>query len=332
LSISIAIDVMGGDHGLEVTIPAALKVLEQNADVRLILVGPEDRIQSHLGRYQQDDNLRIHHASQVVEMDESAAKALRGKKDSSMRVAINLVKDGEAEACVSAGNTGALMATARFVLKTLPNIDRPAICSALPRANGHVHVLDLGANVNVPAEMLYQFGVMGTTLVAALENRTRPTVGLLNIGAEDIKGGDLLKKAAELFKSSDLNYCGFVEGDDIFNGTVDVVVCDGFSGNVALKTGEGLAQMMTGILREEFGRNWLTRAAGLMSMPVLNSLKKRVDHRRYNGASLVGLRGLVVKSHGSTDIVGFAKAIEVAIAEARGDMVAHLQQELEKLH
>ncbi|GJL80982.1 MAG: phosphate acyltransferase [marine bacterium B5-7] len=315
---------MGGDFGLDVTIPAAISALDETHDVNLILVGPVEDIKSHLGSRVSDARLSLVNATQVVGMDESAANALRGKKDSSMRVAINQVRNGKAQACVSAGNTGALMATARFVLKTLPGISRPAIVTALPRAQGRVHVLDLGANVDVPAEILFQFGVMGATLVRCIENR-EPTVGLLNLGVEDIKGSDTIRRASELFRDSPLNYIGFVEGDEIFNGTVDVIVCDGFSGNVALKTSEGLAQMIRAMLKEEYSRNLLTRLAGMFSMPVLRSLGKRMDHRRYNGASLVGLRGTVIKSHGGTDVLGYAKAIDVAVTEVRNRVIENLE-------
>jgi glycerol-3-phosphate acyltransferase PlsX len=324
LAITIAIDAMGGDYGLKVTIPATLEVARRVDDVRLVLVGPADEIRSRVEGVDGSERITVENASQVVGMDESAAQALKHKKDSSMRVAINQVKSGNAGACVSAGNTGALMATARFVLRTLPGIDRPAIITALPRADGQVHVLDLGANVDVPAEILFQFGIMGTTLVERLEHKEKPTVGLLNVGVEDIKGSETIKRASELFRASSLNYAGFVEGDDIFNGNIDVIVCDGFSGNVALKTAEGLAQMISKVMKEEYKRNVFTRIAGLFSIPVLNSLKKRIDHRRYNGASLVGLKGTVVKSHGGADVLGFSNAIDVAIAEVRNDVVEHL--------
>lgn len=321
---------MGGDYGIDVTVPAALGIVERNTDVDLILVGDSEEIARRVGGAAPTGRIRIENATQVVGMNESAASALRGKKDSSMRVAIDQVKSGAASACVSAGNTGALMATARFVLKTLPGINRPAIATALPRSQGHVHVLDLGANVDVPAEILFQFGVMGATLVKRLENKPAPSVGLLNVGVEDIKGNDIIRRASELFRESSLNYTGFVEGDDIFNGTVDVIVCDGFSGNVALKTAEGLAQMISRVLREEYGRNVFTRLAGLFSIPVLRSLKMRMDHRRYNGASLVGLRGTVVKSHGGADLLSFTNAIDVAIAEVRNEVIRHLDIALEK--
>ncbi len=319
---------MGGDIGPDVTVPAALDVIRRTKDVELVLVGREEDVTERLGDDAPRDRVQVENATEVVGMDESAAQALRSKKDSSMRVAINQVKSGRADACVSAGNTGALMATARFVLRTLPGIDRPAIATALPRASGHVYVLDLGANVDVPAEILFQFGIMGATLVRSLTDNDRPTVGLLNVGVEDIKGNDTIRQASELFRASDLNYTGFVEGDDIFNGTVDVIVCDGFSGNVALKTSEGLAQMISKVLREEFNRNLFTKLAGAVSIPVLRSLRRRMDHRRYNGASLVGLKGTVVKSHGGTDIMGFSRAIDVAVAEVRNDVVRQLEQAL----
>lgn len=328
MAITIAIDAMGGDIGLDVTVPAALDTVRRVADAKLILVGPEDEIRRRLQGQGADGRLEVAAATEVVGMDEPVAQALRSKKNSSMRVAIDQVKAGRADACVSAGNTGALMATARFVLRTLPGIDRPAIATALPRASGHVHVLDLGANVDVPAPILLQFGVMGATLVASVSGVENPTVGLLNVGVEDIKGNDTIRQASDLFRQSTLNYTGFVEGDDIFNGKVDVIVCDGFSGNVALKTAEGLAQMIGAVLREEFGRNLLTRLAAVSALPVLKSVRRRMDHRHYNGASLVGLRGTVVKSHGGADAVGFARAIDVAIAEVRNNVVGHLEAAL----
>src|SRR5665647_889751 len=249
-----------------------------------------------------------------------------------MRVSIDLVKNGEALACVSAGNTGALMATARYVLKMLPGIDRPAIASFLPTHKGQVCMLDLGANVDCNAENLLQFALMGTALVYAIEHKNNPTVGLLNIGSEDIKGNEIVKQASELLRGSDLNFYGNVEGNDIFKGTTDVVVCDGFVGNVALKTTEGLAQMLGGFLREEFGRNIFSKLAALVAMPVLNAFKRRVDHRRYNGASLLGLKGIVVKSHGSADIFAFRCAIERAAEEVRGGMLQHISEHIEIWH
>ena len=330
MEVTVAIDCMGGDHGVRVTVPAAVERSRLDPQSRFILVGLEDTIRAELKRagVAAGDRFEIRHASEVVTMDEPPANALRGKKDSSMRVAINLVKSGEAQACVSAGNTGALMAISRFVLKTLPGIDRPAIASILPTAKGHIHILDLGANVDCTAEHLLQFAVMGAELVAAVEHKPRPTVGLLNIGEEDIKGNEEVKRAAELLRASDLNFYGNVEGNDIYKGTTDVVVCDGFVGNVALKTSEGLAQMLGMFLREEFGRNPLTKLAGLVAMPVLKAFKRRVDHRRYNGASLLGLRGIVIKSHGSADAFAYGFAIEHAISEVRTGVLAHITERM----
>jgi glycerol-3-phosphate acyltransferase PlsX len=330
MEVTVAIDCMGGDHGVRVTVPAAIERSRFDPHSRFILVGLEDAILAELTRagITAGDRFEIRHASEVVAMDEPPANALRGKKDSSMRVAINLVKSGEAQACVSAGNTGALMAISRFVLKTLPGIDRPAIASILPTAKGHIHILDLGANVDCTAEHLLQFAVMGAELVSAVEHKPRPTVGLLNIGEEDIKGNEEVKRAAELLRGSDLNFYGNVEGNDIYKGTTDVVVCDGFVGNVALKTSEGLAQMLGTFLREEFGRNLLTKLAGVVSMPVLKAFKRRVDHRRYNGASLLGLRGVVIKSHGSADAFAYGFAIEHAIKEVRTGVLEHITERM----
>jgi glycerol-3-phosphate acyltransferase PlsX len=330
MDVTVAIDCMGGDHGVRVTVPAAIERSRMDPQCRFILVGLEDAIRAELtgAGVAVGDRFIVRHASEIVTMDEPPANALRGKKDSSMRVAIDIVKSGEAQACVSAGNTGALMAISRFVLKTLPGIDRPAIASMLPTAKGHTHILDLGANVDCTAEHLLQFAVMGAELVSSVEHKPRPTIGLLNIGEEDIKGNEVVKNAAVLLRASGLNFYGNVEGDDIYKGTTDVVVCDGFVGNVALKTSEGLAQMLRTYLREEFGRNWLTKLAGLIAMPVLNAFKKRVDHRRYNGASLLGLRGVVIKSHGSADIFGYGFAIEHAISEVRTGVLAHITERM----
>ena len=334
MDVTLAIDAMGGDHGTSVTVPAAIEYLKQFPGDTIVLVGIPDAIEAELRALgaQTSTHLRIHPASEVVGMNEQPQSALRGKKDSSMRVGINLVKSGETLACVSAGNTGALMATARYVLKTLPGIDRPAIASYLPTKKGQICMLDLGANTDCTAEHLLQFALMGSTLVTALEHKPSPTIGLLNIGSEDIKGNEVVKQAAELLRTSDLNFYGNVEGNDIFKGTTDVVVCDGFVGNVALKTTEGLAQMLGGFLREEFDRNVLTRMAALVAMPVLNAFKRRVDHRRYNGASFLGLKGIVVKSHGSADIFAFRCAIERAAEEAREDMLQHISEHVEKWH
>ncbi len=324
MTARIAIDCMGGDHGPSVTVPAALRFLVEHSAAQLILVGQESVLRPLLGSQLDNPRLRIVHASEVVGMDESPALALRNKKDSSMRVAINLVKSGEADACVSAGNTGALMAISRFVLKMLPGIDRPAICAPLPTVNGHTHMLDLGANVDCGPEHLLQFGIMGAMLVAAMEHKDRPTVGLLNIGEEEIKGNEVVKAAAELLRGSGLNFIGNVEGDGIYKGDADVVVCDGFVGNVALKTSEGLAQMLGSSLRGEFKRNWLTKLAALIAISVLNNFKKRFDHRRYNGAILLGLKGISVKSHGSADELAFGNAIGRAYEAAKNRVVERI--------
>lgn len=324
MTARIAIDCMGGDHGPSVTVPAALQFFAEHSAAHLILVGQEDVLRPLLGSQSENSRLRIVHASEVVGMDEAPALALRNKKDSSMRVAINLVKAGEADACVSAGNTGALMAISRFVLKMLPGIERPAICAPLPTVNGHTHMLDLGANVDCTAQHLLQFGIMGSMLISAMEHKERPRVGLLNIGEEEIKGNEVVKAAAELLRNSGLNFIGNVEGDGIFKGEADVVVCDGFVGNVALKTCEGLAQMLASSLRSEFKRNWLTKLAALVAISVLNNFKRRFDHRRYNGAILLGLKGISVKSHGSADVLAFGNAISRAYDAAENRVVERI--------
>ncbi len=331
MSHTIALDAMGGDHGPDVVVPAALGVLKEVAELKLILVGDRDELVSRLRDHGADvgARLQIQHASQRVEMDESPSHALRSKKDSSMRVAVNLVKEGSAQACVSAGNTGALMATARFVLKTLPGIDRPAIISTLPTMNGHTHMLDLGANVDSSAEALFQFAVMGSVLTQSVDDIAAPTVGLLNIGEEEMKGNDQVKKASLLLANSNLNYVGFVEGDDIYKGTVDVVVCDGFIGNVSLKTSEGVAKMISHFMREGFKKNILTRLAALVAAPVLRGLKHKIDPRRYNGASFVGLQGIVIKSHGGADAFAFSNAIKEAIVEVDKAVPERIKSQLE---
>lgn len=330
----IAIDTMSGDNGLEAVVPAAINFLKEHDDTTLTLVGDETLLSAELARLKQslNEHLKIQHASQVVTMDEAPAQALRGKKDSSMRVAINLVKAGEADAAVSAGNTGALMATGRFVLRMLPGIDRPAICTALPAAVGHTYMLDLGANIDSTSEHLYQFAVMGSELVRAIDGTDSPRVGLLNIGSEDIKGNEQVKAAHEALKDGDFNYIGFVEGDDIFHGDVDVVVCDGFVGNVALKTSEGLARMLSNELKAGYKKSIFTKIAALVSYPVLKAFRNRFDHRRYNGASFLGLKGIVIKSHGGADSVAFANAIGIArkaVMEKVPDRIdKHLQKHL----
>ena len=329
----ISLDAMGGDHGLSVTVPSAITAVEQYPDISLILVGDEALIAEALAANNQSNNSRIsvHHASQTVGMDEPPALALRGKKDSSMRIAINLVKEGTADAVVSAGNTGALMATARFVLRTLPGIDRPAICSPIPSKTGHTHVLDLGANIDSTAEHLHQFAIMGSELVRAIDKIEQPAVGLLNIGQEDIKGNEQVKAANRLLKEGHLNYIGYVEGDDIFGDRVDLVVCDGFVGNIALKTIEGLAKMLAGTLKQQFTRNLATKLMAFIALPVLKSIQKQFDPRRHNGASLLGLQGIVIKSHGGADALSFANAISIARKEIIAEVPQKIRHRLQAL-
>jgi glycerol-3-phosphate acyltransferase PlsX len=326
MTIRIAIDCMGGDFGPSVTVPAALAFLRSQSDAHVLLVGQQAVLEAALAAAHPSHDVRaraqIVHAEEVVTMDDPPAQALRGKRNSSMRIAANLVKDGTADACISAGNTGALMAISRFVLKTLDGIDRPAIAYAIPnRTGGVTTMLDLGANVDCSAEHLLQFAVLGSALVAAIENKERPSIGLLNIGEEVIKGNDVVKRAAELLRASPLNFHGNVEGDDIYKGTTDVVVCDGFVGNVALKTSEGLAQMLVASVKEEFTRGPLSKLMALVAYPVLRRLKERFDPRRYNGASLLGLRGIVIKSHGSADVFAFEYAIRRAYEAARHQLL-----------
>ncbi len=327
-NLTIALDAMGGDHGPDVVIPAALDCIERNPGLNLILVGDEAAIRSRLGSPRWGDRLSLRHASQVVEMHELPSRALRTKKDSSMRVAIDLVKQGVASACVSAGNTGALMATAKFVLKTIPGIDRPAIIATLPSKGGYTYVLDLGANVDCTAEHLYQFAIMGHELVCAVEDKTAPRLGLLNVGEEEIKGNEQVKQAARLLAASHVNFIGFVEGNDIFSESVDIVVTDGFVGNIALKTTEGLAKMIGGSLKAEFEKTIWSRLAGLAALPILKSFKRQYDPRRYNGASLVGLTGIVIKSHGNADRLAFANAIHIAVKEVEKAVPSRIGERL----
>ena len=333
MKVTLALDAMGGDHGPAEIVPAALYKLGKHKNLHLILVGQEDILNKILSenKAEANDRLTIHHASEIVGMHESPSIVLRNKKDSSMRVAIDLVKNGVAQACVSAGNTGALMATARFVLKMLPGIDRPAICSTMPGATGHTHLLDLGANVDSSSEQLFQFAVMGSELTSAVNNKQNPTVALLNIGEEEIKGNDRVKQAATLLANSHLNYVGFVEGNDIYSGKVDVIVCDGFVGNIALKASEGVASFLMHHARMQFQETLYGRLAAIVSMPVLKAIRRKIDPRRYNGASLLGLRGIVIKSHGSADKVSFAHAIEEAIIEVEKNVPQRISSELEKL-
>ncbi len=311
---------MGGDQGIKVTVPASLMVLAEYPELHLTLVGDQTQLQTALDAASPSwdkNRLKIYHATQIVEMHEAPAVALRSKRDSSMRVALNLVHSGVARACVSAGNTGALMVIARYVLKMLPGVDRPAILFPIPAINGVVHMLDLGANVDCTAENLFQFAVMGAILVAATSDNKYPTVSLLNIGAEAIKGTDVVKQAAQLLQqTTDINYQGYIEGDDIYKGISDVVVCDGFVGNVALKVSEGVAKLLLKMAREEFSRNWFAKLGGLLCLPTLKRLKNRINLDKFNGASLLGLQGVVIKSHGGANIEAYATAICRAIKEA----------------
>ncbi|MBC7680781.1 MAG: phosphate acyltransferase PlsX [Ferruginibacter sp.] len=323
--ITLAVDCMGGDHGPSVTLPACRHFLDNTPGVSLLLVGLPASLAGFV-----HPRAQIVWATEVVGMDDSIEIALRKKKDSSMRVAIQQVKLGTAQAAVSAGNTGALMAIARYLLKTLDGIDRPAIAGQIPNAKGGATtVLDLGANVDCTAEHLLQFAVMGSALVSVLSDNENPTVGLLNIGEEAIKGNETIKLSGELLRAAaragDLNFYGNVEGNDIFVGTTDIIVCDGFVGNVALKTSEGLANMIVNFLRAEFSRNIFTKFTALLATPVLTALKKRMDHRRYNGAALLGLRGLVFKSHGSADAFAFEQALHRAYDAARNNLLDRVQ-------
>lgn len=330
MDVTVAIDCMGGDHGAVVTVPATRSFLRSHPRAKAVLVGRPEALEQAKGEFGSEfgERLAFQVAAEVVDMDESPVSAMKNKKDSSMRVAVELVKSGRADAAVSAGNTGALMAISRFVLKMLPDIDRPAIASALPTMKGKSYVLDLGANVDCSAAHLLQFGVMGAMLVAAIEHIERPRVGLLNIGEEAIKGNEVVKQAGELLRASGLNFVGNVEGDDIYKGASDVVVCDGFVGNVALKTSEGLAQMLAHFLREEFGRGLLSKCAALVALPVLKRFKRRVDHRIYNGAVLLGLRGVVVKSHGSADAFAFEQAIYRAAEAASNQLIERIGERM----
>ncbi|NOV28500.1 phosphate acyltransferase PlsX [Methylomonas sp. EFPC1] len=333
MSSTLSIDAMGGDFGPQVTVPASLACLRKNPDLNLIMVGDEAVLGNLLSQalVEFKGRISIQHASQVVEMDEAPQKALKNKKDSSMRVAINLVQEGKADACVSAGNTGALMATARFVLKMIPGIERPAIISTLPSTFGHTHMLDLGANVDSSAEQLYQFAVMGEEVVKAVEKIERPRIGLLNIGEEDMKGNEQVKAAAKLLESSGLNYIGYVEGNSINAGSVkvDLIVSDGFVGNIALKSIEGAAKMIGSKLKDSFSQNWLTKLAGLIAYPVLKRFKDSIDPRLYNGASFIGLRGLVIKSHGGADALAFETAIHLAEVEVAQGLIRKISEKLE---
>lgn len=321
--VTLAVDVMGGDHGVSVTLPAIASMLKRHAALQVIGVGRQADIEAAMDAAGLTGNSRfhIHDAPDVVAMDDPVAVALRQKKHSSMRYAINLVKNGDAQAAVSAGNTGALMAISRFVLKTLPGVERPAICTIIPTAAGHCHMLDLGANVDSEPHHLLQFALMGNALVKAVDGMAAPRVALLNIGEEDIKGNEQIKDASALLKAAEgIHYTGFIEGNGIFAGEADVVVCDGFVGNVALKTMEGVATMISGMVREEASRSPLRKLCALMALPIFKGLKGRLNPERYNGATLLGLNGIVVKSHGGTGIEGFTCALQVALLEAERDV------------
>jgi len=329
MAVTIAVDAMGGDFGPKITIPASLKFLKSHPDTNIILVGNKPLISKLLknkGKFL--DRLSILHTTEVVKMDESPQSALKNKKQSSMRLAINQVKEGQAKAVVSAGNTGALMATGRFVLKMLPGIDRPAIASFIPNQSGMTCMLDLGANSDCTTHHLVQFAIMGSILSSVILKKRKPRLGLLNIGSEEIKGNEVTKETFHLLKASHLNFIGNVEGTDIFNGSTDVVVCDGFVGNVSLKTTEGLAKMFANFLGQEFKKNIITKILALFALPVLKAFKKRLDPRRYNGASFLGINGIVVKSHGGADAFSFEHAIETAYEEAKSNVVGKITKQL----
>lgn len=332
-AIRIAVDAMSGDHGPSVTVPAVLDALKAHSRLSIILVGEEAALEAELNRASADDaRIEVRPASEVVAMDEAPTQALRTKRDSSMRVAIKLVKSGEAAACVSAGNTGALMATAHYVLKMLPGIARPAICSALPTVEGHVYMLDLGANADCTADHLLEFAVMGSSLVSAADGIADPRIALLNIGEEEIKGNGRVKRAAQMLSESGLNYTGYIEGDDITFGKADVIVSDGFAGNVAIKSIEGTARFIGFMLREEFARHPAAKLSALAAWPVVRRLKKRLNPGSYNGASFLGLRGIVVKSHGSADQFGFKNAIHVALLEIDQNVPERISHMLAETH
>jgi phosphate acyltransferase len=329
MTVSISVDAMGGDFGPKITVPASLNFLKSHPDVSITLVGNESIIKKFLTKpIESVDRLSIIHTTQFITMDESPQSALKNKKSSSMRLAINLVKEGAADAIVSAGNTGALMATGRFVLRMLPGIDRPAIASFLPNQKGTSCMLDLGANADCTSHHLTQFAIMGSILSSVISKKKKPSVGLLNIGSESIKGNEVTKETFELLNKSHLNFYGNVEGNDIFKGTTDVVVCDGFVGNISLKTTEGLAKMFADFLGQEFKKNVGTKFLALFALPVLKAFKKRLDPRRYNGAAFLGINGIVVKSHGSADAFSFEHALMTAYEEANSKMIAKISKQL----
>lgn len=326
--IQLAIDAMGGDSGVGVVVEASKAALKRHPNLKITLTGDRDIVSTALGQYVDNPRISVVHTTQTVGMDEAPALALRGKKDSSMRVAIDLVKEGGAQACVSAGNTGALMATARFVLKTLPGIDRPALCTSLPANDGHTHMLDLGANLGFDAHNLFQLAVMGAELVSAVDGIESPRVGLLNVGSEELKGLEEVRKAGRMLAESDLNYIGFVEGNEIFSERVDVIVCDGFTGNVALKTAEGAARFVTATVKRVFGGSLFGRLAGIIALPMLKAVSREIDPDRHNGASLLGINGIVIKSHGGANARAFGRAIDIALIEAANNIPAKIHTHL----
>ena len=329
----IAVDAMGGDGGPSVIMPSIKDFLSTHNDVKIEVFGDENLIHKYTNKFEEAilKNIKIIHASEKVLSNDSPSHALRHKKNSSMSLAIESVKNKKTHACVSAGNTGALMAISRFILGTLDGIDRPAIETMLPSLNGHTHVLDLGANIDCKAEHLYQFAVMGSVLSMILDDKSNPSVGLLNVGQEVIKGNIQVKEAHDLLKNNNINYVGFVEGDDIFCGNIDVIVCDGFVGNIALKTSEGIAKFISSKLKDEYAKNVFTKIAGISSIKVLNSFKKVVDPRRYNGASLLGLKGIIIKSHGGADSYAFGNSLEIALKEVKKDVPSCIDKKLREV-
>lgn len=331
-SFCIAVDAMGGDFGPRVTIPAITSAARRYPDLRFRLVGDEQVIRaelSHCGSYR-DDQIMIHHAETVVAMDERPSYSIRHRKNSSMYIALQLVHSGDADACISAGNTGALMALGRIILRTLPGIDRPAIISAVPTDTGHCYLLDLGANVDCSAEHLLQFAIMGSVMVQAVESKPDPSVALLNIGKEEIKGNEQVKLASRLIaEQGGLNYIGYIEGDEVFSGRADVIVCDGFTGNVALKSNEGLARLLASKLHQSFTRSLYRKLLGFLARPILQELQQQIDPGRRNGASLLGLQGIVIKSHGGAVQQHFECAIDQALAEIRMNVPTRITEQLE---
>ena len=338
MTIKISIDCMGGDHGASVTVPAAVAFLKQHADVELVLVGAENTVRAELSKTDAAAHPRIflRNATEVVAMDDSIETAMRRKRDSSMRVALELVRDGQVQACISAGNTGALMAISRYLLKTLPGVERPAICTILPnQKGGPTYVLDLGANVDCEPEHLHQFARMASALVACVEGKSRPTVGLLNVGTEEIKGNDVVKQASILMRDDHrrgmINYYGNVEGNDIFEGTTDIVVCDGFVGNIALKTAEGLGRFFRSVLKSEFKSSLINMLGAIIANKAIKAISQRMNPSRFNGASLLGLRGLVFKSHGSADAYAYECAIQRAYDAVRHDVLQRITTTMAEL-